>query len=107
MKKLQIKRGPKAGLPILEQGEFGYALDTNELYIGVLAEPTSPNDNVLVNELTDLSAYSTTSQMNAAIDAAALALGTNYAVANIAARDNLEDLVVGDMVFVTDDGDTK
>ena len=41
------------------------------------------------------------------IDAAKLALGTNFSVADIAARDALEDLTVGDIIFVTDDGDTK
>lgn len=44
---------------------------------------------------------------DAQIDAAKLALGTNYAVADIAARDALEGLTVGDLIFVTDDGDTK
>jgi hypothetical protein len=44
---------------------------------------------------------------DAEIDAAKLALGTNYSVADIAARDALEDLTVGDLIFVTDDGDTK
>jgi hypothetical protein len=105
--KIQIKRGLKAALPILVRGELGYATDTNELFIGVLAEPTSPTDNVLVNVIPDLSPYATISFVQDEIDAAALALGTNYAVADIAARDNLEDLVVGDMVFVVDDGDSQ
>ena len=38
---------------------------------------------------------------------AALALGTSYTVADIAARTALTNLVVGDNVFVADDGDTK
>lgn len=33
-RKLQIKRGDKANLPDLAQGEFGLVLDTPELYIG-------------------------------------------------------------------------
>jgi len=107
MKTIQIKRGLKAALPILVRGELGYATDTNELFIGVLAEPASTNDNVLVNVIPDLSPYATISFVQDEIDAAALALGTNYAVADIAARDNLEDLVVGDMVFVVDDGDSQ
>jgi hypothetical protein len=44
---------------------------------------------------------------DAQIDAAKLALGTNYSVADIAARDALEDLTVGDIIFVADDGDGK
>jgi hypothetical protein len=44
---------------------------------------------------------------DAEIDAAKLALGTNFSVADIAARDALEDLTVGDIVFVADDGDSK
>lgn len=47
------------------------------------------------------------SYADAQIDAAKLALGTNFSVADIAARDALEDLTVGDIIFVTDDGDTK
>ena len=30
----QIKRGLKADLPVLEQGEFGLCLDTEELFVG-------------------------------------------------------------------------
>ena len=41
------------------------------------------------------------------IDAAKLALGTNFSVPDIAARDALQDLTVGDIVFVADDGDSK
>lgn len=44
---------------------------------------------------------------DAEIDAAKLALGTNYSVADITARDALTGLTVGDLIFVTDDGDTK
>jgi hypothetical protein len=46
-------------------------------------------------------------EVTAKIDAAKLALGTNYSVADIAARDALTGLTVGDNVFVLDDGDTK
>jgi hypothetical protein len=31
---IQIKRGRKAGIPTLAQGELGYTTDTKELYIG-------------------------------------------------------------------------
>ena len=34
MPKIQVKRGNKAGLPSLAEGEFGLVLDTPELYIG-------------------------------------------------------------------------
>ena len=53
---IKIKRGTKANLPILARGELAYATDTNELFIGVLASPTVVGDNVLVNDLADLSA---------------------------------------------------
>ena len=33
-KKIQIKRGIKAVIPQLAEGELGYTLDTNELFIG-------------------------------------------------------------------------
>lgn len=46
-------------------------------------------------------------EVDAKIDAAKIALGTNYTVADIAARDAMTDLTVGDIVFVTDAGDTK
>lgn len=54
MKKLQIKRGTKSLLSILEQGELAYALDTNELLIGVLENPSSAEDNMLVNSTLSL-----------------------------------------------------
>ncbi len=41
--KIQIRRGLKADLPVLSEGEFGFCLDTNELFIG------ASEGNVLVN----------------------------------------------------------
>jgi hypothetical protein len=41
------------------------------------------------------------------IDAAKLALGTNFSVADITERNALQDLTIGDIVFVADDGDNK
>ncbi|MBY0145911.1 exo-alpha-sialidase [Neobacillus niacini] len=41
--KIQIRRGLKADLPVLSEGEFGFCLDTKELYIG------TSGGNVLVN----------------------------------------------------------
>ena len=46
-------------------------------------------------------------EVTSAINTAKLALGTNYNVADITARDALEDLDVSDRVFVADDGDGK
>lgn len=46
-------------------------------------------------------------EVTSAINTAKLALGTNFNVADIAARDALEDLDVSDRVFVADDGDGK
>lgn len=46
-------------------------------------------------------------EVNSAINTAKLALGKNYNVADIAARDALTDLTVNDRVFVADDGDAK
>lgn len=46
-------------------------------------------------------------EVTAEINLAKLAVGTNYSVADIAARDALTDLDVNDRIFVTDDGDTK
>ena len=54
---IKIKRGLKTNLPILSRGELGYATDTNELFIGVLAEPTQVSDNVLVSDLGALDNY--------------------------------------------------
>jgi len=48
---IQIKRGLKTNLPILEKGELAYTTDTNELFIGVLDEPTLVSQNVLINEI--------------------------------------------------------
>lgn len=46
-------------------------------------------------------------ERDAAIQAAELALGTNYTVADNAGKDTLTGLTVSDKVFVTDDGDGK
>jgi len=54
----------------------------------------------------NLDVYSTT-EINDAIAAAKLALGTSYTVADIAGRDALADLDNQDRVFVIDDGDSK
>lgn len=43
MSKLQIKRGNKANLPTLAPGEFGWCVDTKEMYVG------SAEGNVLLN----------------------------------------------------------
>lgn len=32
--KIQVRRGSKANLPVLEQAEFGFCTDTDEVYIG-------------------------------------------------------------------------
>ena len=40
--KIQVKRGPKAGLPALAPGEYGLATDTGELFIG------GPDGNIQV-----------------------------------------------------------
>jgi len=44
---------------------------------------------------------------DAEIVAAKLAIGSNFAVADITARNNLSGLTVGDIVYVADDGDGK
>jgi hypothetical protein len=48
---IKIKRGIKANVPILARGELAYATDTNELFIGVLENPSSTEDNVLINDI--------------------------------------------------------
>lgn len=55
---------------------------------------------------TNLDVYAT-SEVDSAITAAQLAMGTNFDVATIAERDALINLDVADRVFVADDGDTK
>lgn len=55
---------------------------------------------------TNLNVYSK-EEVQTLINSAELALGSNYSVANIASRDLLEDLTVGDNVFITDAGDGK
>lgn len=56
---------------------------------------------------TDTRESAITTAYNDAIDAAKLALGTNFSVADITARDALVDLTVGDIIFVADNGDGK
>ena len=65
--------------------------------------PTAPTPAASTNT----TQIATAAFVQSEITAAGLALGTNYAVADIAARDNLTGLVVGDVVFVADDGDNK
>ena len=55
---------------------------------------------------TNLDVYSTT-EIDDAINAAELSLGTNFNVADITERDALADLDTADRVFVADDGDGK
>ena len=38
MRKLQLRRGPKADLPTLAEGEPGFVLDEGKLYVGTGAE---------------------------------------------------------------------
>ena len=54
----------------------------------------------------NLDVYST-SQVENAINIAKLSLGTNYSTDNVASRDTLVDLTVGDNIFVLNDGDGK
>lgn len=56
---------------------------------------------------TGLRELAITTAYEEAIDEAKLALGTNFSVADIEERDALEDLTIGDIVFVEDDGDDK
>jgi hypothetical protein len=56
---------------------------------------------------TNTTQIATAAFVQSEINSAALALGTNYSVADIAARDSLQNLVVGDVVFVANDGDSK
>lgn len=55
---------------------------------------------------TNLDVYNK-SEVQGLISTAALNLGTNYTVANIAARNALTGLTIGDNVFVRDNGDSK
>ena len=60
---IKIKRGLKENLPILARGELGYATDTNELFIGILSEPSLVTDNILINDLSILEDYFTKSEI--------------------------------------------
>lgn len=66
-----------------------------------LADLTSAQD-----ARTNLDVYSTT-EINDAIAAAKLAMGTSYTVETLAERDALTDLDQQDRIFVKDDGDAK
>lgn len=65
--------------------------------------PTAPTPAAATNT----SQIATAAFVQSEINLANLALGTNFSVADIAARDALTDLTVGDIVFVADDGDGK
>ena len=65
--------------------------------------PTAPTPAASTNT----TQIATAAFVQSEINSASLALGTNYSVADIAARDSLQNLVVGDIVFVADDGDGK
>ena len=65
--------------------------------------PTAPTAAATTNT----TQIATTAFVQGEINTAALALGTNYSVADIEERDQLQDLVVGDIIFVADNGDTK
>lgn len=65
--------------------------------------PTAPTAAAATNT----TQIATTAFVQGEINTAALALGTNYSVADITERDALLDLTVGDIVFVADNGDGK
>ena len=65
--------------------------------------PTAPT----AAAFTSTTQIATTAFVQSEINTATLALGTNYSVADIAARDALTGLVVGDIIFVANDGDSK
>lgn len=67
MKTIQVKRGLKASLPTLAQGEFGFVTDYNELYIGNtsgnLEISTRPYIDTKLQEIKSLPAGGTTGQV--------------------------------------------
>jgi hypothetical protein len=65
--------------------------------------PTAPT----AAAATSTTQIATTAFVQSEINAANLALGTNFSVGDIAGRDALTDLTVGDIVFVANDGDGK
>ena len=64
---IKIKRGLFANLPALAIGELAYCTDTNELFIGVNTGTSSEPvlENVLINEVTDLSDFYTKTEIEA------------------------------------------
>ena len=50
--KVKVRRGPKDELPQLEGGEFGWCVDTHELFIGVGTDAEAANPGTLVKVIT-------------------------------------------------------
>lgn len=77
------------------------------------ASATAAQKSANLTDLSDVAAARTAldvksaAEITAEINLAKLAIGANYSVADITARDALADLDINDRVFVADDGDTK
>jgi hypothetical protein len=75
MKRILLRRGLQANLPILSVGEAGFATDTGKLYIG------NTGGNVLINTINGSSGL-TEQQLNDAIEAALTGYATTEYVDN-------------------------
>ena len=61
-KKLQIRRGAKANLPTLSEGELGYCTDTKEVYVG------SGRGNTQLAKQTELNEHANNADMHVTAD---------------------------------------
>ncbi|WHY90975.1 exo-alpha-sialidase [Neobacillus cucumis] len=101
--KIQIRRGLKADLPLLSEGEFGFCLDTKELYIG------TGGGNVLVNNFSwgnisgkpSFSTVATTGSYNELLNKPVIPPAYNLPIANTT---TLGGVKVGNGITISSDG---
>lgn len=76
--KIQVRRGPLSDLPILDEGEFGYALDYHRLFIG--NTPLTFTGNALTKRYTVQDRTILPNQISVLINNSEVNIGVEYSI---------------------------
>lgn len=112
--KTQIIRGLKSDLPMLDDGELGYCMDTKELYIGtesgnVLVTGNLDPDNLTKAVPIEKGGTGATTASEAIDNLGALARtgDASNVVTNFTASDTVEELMSGNFYYLYSSGDVS